>query len=40
MNREGKIIIPRGMDMMKKGDTVVVITQLAGLNDIDDILAR
>ena len=40
LNRKGKIIIPRGFDMMKKGDTVIVITQLAGLNDIDDILAK
>ena len=29
INRKGKIIIPRGFDMMKKGDTVIVITQLA-----------
>ena len=40
INRKGKIIIPRGFDMLKKGDTVIVITQLAGLNDIDDILAK
>ena len=40
INRKGKIIIPRGFDMMKKEDTVIVITQLAGLNDIDDILAK
>ena len=40
INRKGEIIIPRGFDMLKKGDTVIVITQLAGLNDIDDILAK
>lgn len=40
INRKGKIIIPRGLDSIRKGDTVVIITQLTGLNDIDDILAK
>ena len=40
INRNGKIIIPRGMDAMKVGDTVIIITQQTGLNDIDDILAK
>lgn len=35
-----KSLFLRGFDMMKKEDTVIVITQLAGLNDIDDILAK
>lgn len=38
INRRGKIIIPRGQDMMMLGDTVVVITAKSGLNDISDIL--
>lgn len=40
INRRGKVIIPRGTDMMKKGDAVVIITQSTGLNDIDDILVK
>lgn len=40
INRKGKVIIPRGMDMMKKGDAVIIITQFAGLNSLDDILVK
>ena len=40
INRAGKVIIPRGADVMKVGDSVVIITQLKGLNDIDDIIAK
>lgn len=40
INRDGKVIIPRGADVMKVGDSVVIITQLKGLNDIDDIIAK
>lgn len=40
ISRGGRIIIPRGMDMLKKDDTVIVITQFAGLQDIDDILVK
>lgn len=40
INRKGKIIIPRGLDVMKKGDAVVIITQQTGLNCIDDILMK
>lgn len=39
INRGGRIIIPRGTDMIKKGDTVVVITTETGIKDITDILA-
>lgn len=39
INRSGRIIIPRGQDMIKAGDSVVVITTNTGLNDITDILA-
>lgn len=38
INRGGKIITPRGQDMLMMGDTVVVITTNKGLNDIRDIL--
>lgn len=38
INHNGQIILPRGKDMMKTGDTVVVITSTKGLNDINDIL--
>lgn len=37
INRKGRIILPRGKDVMKKGDTVIVITAKKGLNDINDI---
>lgn len=38
INREGHIILPRGKDVIKERDTVVVITTSKGLNDINDIL--
>lgn len=38
--RGGKIIIPRGSDQMKIGDSVIIVTQEKGLKDIDDILSR
>ena len=38
INRNGEIITPKGPDMLKMGDTVVVITTNTGLNDISDIL--
>lgn len=40
INRGGKIIIPRGNDCMKVGDTVIVVTTQKGLDDIQDILAK
>ena len=36
--REGKIITPRGKDMMLSGDTVIVVTTNKGFNDVSDIL--
>ena len=39
INRRGQIILPRGKDVLQKGDTVVVITAQKGLNDVNDILA-
>ncbi len=38
INRNGQIIIPRGYDEIKKGDTVIVVTTMTGLDDISDIL--
>ena len=37
INRDGKTIIPRGKDVFRIGDTVVVVTTIRGLDDIDDI---
>lgn len=36
--RNGKIITPKGQDKIQKGDTVIVVTTIRGLNDICDIL--
>lgn len=38
LNRNGKIIIPRGNDTIEGGDRVVVVTKHTGFNDITDIL--
>ncbi|MBR1931061.1 MAG: Trk system potassium transporter TrkA [Lachnospiraceae bacterium] len=38
INRNGQIIIPGGQDVLKVGDTVVVVLTHARLNDIRDIL--
>ncbi len=38
INRNGKIIIPRGKDVIEAGDTVVVVTTNSGFKDISDIL--
>ena len=40
ITRKGKLIIPRGSDQMRVGDTVIIVTQHKGLNDIEDILAK
>lgn len=40
INRNGKIIIPRGQDKIQVGDTVIVATTHQGLNDINDILGH
>ena len=37
INRGGEIILPRGKDVMKEEDTVIVVTTIRGLNDIKDI---
>ncbi len=38
INRNGAIIIPRGQDCIKVGDTVMIVTTHTGFNDIQDIL--
>lgn len=38
INRNGKIIIPKGNDVIKTGDIVIVVTTMGGVRDIDDIL--
>ena len=38
INRGGEIITPRGKDVMKPGDTVIVVTTHGGFDDISDIL--
>lgn len=40
ISRNGQVIIPRGNDIMRVGDSVIVITQQTGLNDIEDILIK
>lgn len=38
INRDNRIITPRGQDVLKVGDTVIVVTTHKGLNSIIDIL--
>lgn len=38
INRGGKIIVPRGQDIILPGDTVIIVTLKEGFNDIGDIL--
>ena len=38
INRGGKIIIPRGKDVIMPGDTVIVVTLRSGFKDVSDIL--
>lgn len=38
INRGGRIVIPRGRDIIMKGDTVIVVTTHKGFKDISDIL--
>lgn len=39
INRNGKIIIPKGQDVIKVGDTVMIVTTHTGFRDMQDILA-
>lgn len=40
INRGGKVLTPSGKDTIEPGDTVVVVTTVTGLNDLDDILDK
>lgn len=40
INRGGKILTPGGKDTIEPGDTVIVVTTVTGLNDLDDILDK
>ncbi len=40
IQRNRRIIIPRGNDSMQEGDTVVIVTTIAGLRDIGSILKK
>ncbi len=37
INRKGNVFIPRGKDSLQVGDSVVVVTTIQGLSDLDDI---
>ncbi len=37
INRDGKLIMPKGSDMLKSGDTVIIVTTVSGLNELDEI---
>ena len=39
INRKGRIIVPQGSDIFEKGDTVIVVTSLPGLDELSDISA-
>ena len=38
INRNGKVIIPKGRDKIEVGDTVIIVTTRGALKDINDIL--
>lgn len=40
INRGARVIIPQGQDVIQKGDSVIVVTTVPGLNDLDDILEK
>ena len=40
INHNGNVIIPKGQDSIRPGDTVIIVTTQKGLQDINDILAR
>ena len=40
INRGGKILTPGGRDTIEPGDSVIVVTTVAGLNDLDDIIDK
>lgn len=40
ISRKGRVIIPRGADKIQVGDSLVIVTQLKGLKDIEDIIEK
>lgn len=40
ITRGGKVLTPGGRDTIEPGDTVIVVTTVTGLNDLDDILDK
>ncbi|MBQ7820919.1 MAG: Trk system potassium transporter TrkA [Clostridia bacterium] len=40
INRAGRIILPRGRDVIQNGDTVIVVTTHKGFEDISDIIEK
>ena len=40
ITRDGRVFIPHGKDMIQPGDTVIVVTTITGLDDLDDIKAE
>lgn len=40
INRGGKILTPGGRDTIEAGDSVIVVTTVPGLNDLDDIIDK
>lgn len=40
IERDGKVILPRGNDSMQVGDTVILVTTITGLQDISNILKK
>ena len=38
INRNGKIIIPKGQDSIEVNDSVIIVTTVGGFKDINDIL--
>ncbi len=37
INRKGRVFIPHGKDTLKEGDSVIVVTTISGLSELDDI---
>ncbi len=40
IERNGRVIVPRGSDSMQVGDTVILVTTITGLQDISNILKK
>ncbi|MBO4361034.1 MAG: Trk system potassium transporter TrkA [Eubacteriaceae bacterium] len=37
INRDERVFMPRGNDTIEEGDTVIIVTTVSGLNELDDI---